>query len=349
MPLQIIRQDITKLSCDAIVNAANVDLRGGGGVDGAIHKAAGPELMAECRTLGGCCTGEAKLTKGYALPCKYVIHTVGPIWEDGRHGEPQLLTACYRNSLELAKAHDCRSVAFPLIATGSYGYPKEEALRIATDTISAFLLEHDSDMLVYLVVFGEQAYRISGRLFSDVESFIDQHYVDAHLDRRRENRRSERIRRPDFKFSASGNFKAADFGVAAPCALNAADDAPGDLEAFIEQIDESFSQMLLRKIAEKGMTPPQCYNAANVDRKLFSKIRNNEKYHPGKATVLAFAVALKLTFPETEELLMKAGFALSHSSKFDLIVEYFIRKGEYNIFRINEVLFDNDQSLLGGV
>lgn len=327
MPLEIVRNDITKMTVDAIVNAANESLLGGGGVDGAIHYAAGPGLLAECKTLGGCKTGKAKITGGYNLPAKYVIHTVGPIYEDGKHGEKDLLESCYRESLALAKAHNCETVAFPLISSGVYGYPKDQALKVAIDVISDFLLENE--MKVYIVIFDKAAYKISEKLFSDIAEYIDDNYVDEHTDYRRE---SMRMYMP---------IMAADM---CECKAMAPDD---DLDAKLKQIDESFSQMLLRKIDEKGMTDAECYKKANIDRKLFSKIRSDVNYKPSKPTAIAFAISLELTLSETEDMLKKAGFALSHSNKFDIIIEYFISKGNYNIFEINEALFAFDQSLLG--
>ena len=337
MPFQIIRQDITKMHCDAIVNAANNSLLGGGGVDGAIHRAAGPELLEECRTLGGCATGKVKMTGGYHLPAKYVIHTVGPIWRGGTHGEPELLRSCYENALKLAAEHGFESIAFPLISAGVYGYPKGQAVQIAVETISRFLLDHE--MQVYLLIFGKADYLAGSQLFSEIQSFIDDHYVEAHSDlrleqRRRANQAREALEAEDLSVS-SMPMMAPSMG-----AWN-----PG---AYIDdQLDESFSQMVLRKIDEVGMTDVQCYKKANLDRKLFSKIRSNLHYQPSKPTAIALAVALELPLEETRDLLQKAGFALSHSNKFDLIVEYFIRNGNYDVYQINEVLFAFDQALLG--
>ncbi len=346
MPLQIVRNDITKMNVDAIVNAANTSLLGGGGVDGCIHRAAGPELLEECRKLGGCKTGSAKMTKGYVLPCKYVIHAVGPRWRDGSHGERELLVSCYRTSLELAKGKKCETVAFPLISSGIYGYPKDQALRVAIDTICEFLLENE--MTVYLVIFDKKAYRISGKLFEDLVEYIDDKYVDEHTDRYCERmRRQNAFRKSRFDFEAEV-YTRMDESDAADMFPMAVPKAAKSLEDALKQLDESFSEMLLRKIDERGMTDAQCYRKANIDRKLFSKIRSNRLYKPSKPTAIAFAIALELSLDETKEMLGKAGFALSHSNKFDIIIEYFIENENYNIFEINEALFAFDQSLLGG-
>ena len=337
MPLQIVRNDITKMKVDAIVNAANSSLLGGGGVDGCIHRAAGPELLQECRTLHGCETGGAKITKGYKLPCRYVIHAVGPIYRDGRHQEQKLLESCYKTSLNLAKEHGCKSVAFPLISSGIYGYPKDQALKVAVDAISTFLMEND--MMVYIVIFDRKAYQISGKLFADIAAYIDDRYVEEHTDSRREQMRRLKTLGESVCLSAAS----------ASMPPETADKCVGrkTLEDALNQIDESFSEMLLRKIDESSMTDAQCYKKANIDRKLFSKIRSDKFYKPSKPTVLAFALALELPIAEMRDMLSKAGFALSHSSKFDIIVEYFVEQGNYNVHEINEALFAFDQSLIG--
>ena len=247
MPLEIVRNDITKMKVDAIVNAANESLLGGGGVDGAIHRAAGSGLLAECRTLGGCKTGKAKITGGYNLPAKYVIHTVGPIYNDGKHGEKALLESCYGESLALAKEHNCETVAFPLISSGVYGYPKDQALKVAIDVISDFLLENE--MTVYIVIFDKAAYKISEKLFSDIAEYIDDNYVDEHTDYSRERIRMNAL--PSMAPRKRRKKSDDDFLEMCDCKAMLPED---DLDAKLKQIDESFSQMLLRKIDEKGMT-----------------------------------------------------------------------------------------------
>ncbi len=357
MPFEIVRNDITRMKVDAIVNAANNSLLGGGGVDGAIHRAAGPELLEECRTLGGCETGDAKITKGYRLPCKYVIHTVGPIWQGGYRNEKESLAACYASSLRLALAHHCESIAFPLISAGAYGYPKDEAIKIATDAIRDFLLSHD--MHVFLVIFDRTSFAISKKLYAHIQAFIDDSYIDPFYEeaerRRRQNNvmfPSQAASAPMAKPQASPRRENAERDTAAALADSPVMEecaAGSALEDYLKRMDEGFREMLIRKIDERGMTDAECYKKANIDRKLFNKIKNQADYKPGKSTVLAFAVALKLSLEETEEMLKKAGFSLSHSSKFDLIVEFFITRGNYDIFEINEALFSFDQKLLGSV
>ena len=330
MPLEIVRNDITKMHVDAIVNATDPTLSGGGGVDGAIHRAAGPRLEAACKALGGCKTGEAKATGGFDLPCKYILHTVGPIWRGGAFGERALLTACYQNALALARARGCESVAFPLISSAAHGYPKAQALRVAVEAITEFLTENE--MEVYIVVFTRDEVEVSEKLFRAVEQYIDDVYVGERYDAPREMQRRAYSRQQTLYAPAESAPRAG---------------ADLDLETLLGQVDESFGQMLLRKIDEQGMTDAECYKRANVDRRLFHKIKNNPGYRPGKQTALAFAIALRLSLAETKELLMKAGFALSHSNKVDIVVEYCIMDGNYDIFEINEVLFKFDLPPLG--
>ena len=352
MPFEMVRNDITKMNVDAIVNTANRSLLGGGGVDGAIHKAAGPELLEECRTLGGCETGEAKITKGYRLPARYVIHTVGPVWHGGTSGEKELLSACYRHSLELAAAHGCETVAFPMISAGAYGYPRDKALAVAVDEITRFLLDHD--MTVYLVVFGRESLMTGKKLFRDIQEYIDDVYAETRI-RRRRDRSREHLWRNDEKAALDLDLQISQ-NIYEEARLNSAPSAPlgamgcgagPDWDAILKKTDEGFSKALIRLIDEKGLTDVECYKKANVDRKLFSKILSNPDYRPSKPTVLAFAVALELSLPEAEALLKKAGFSLTRSREFDIILEYCLSHRYYNLYEINEFLFEHDQPLLG--
>lgn len=394
MPLLIVRNDITKMRVDAIVNAAKPSLLGGGGVDGAIHAAAGPELLEACRKLGGCLPGQARVTPGFRLPCKWVIHTVGPVWQGGGAGERETLLSCYRSSLELAESLGCESLAFPLISSGAYGYPKEAAVETAREAIQRFLWEHE--MTVYLVLYGEESLAASQKYFDQIREYIDNAYVREHPYRR--NRRESLFhRRKDDPNSPEIYAKLSDLPSEAasmslyqsaweedtasaapeqtsqetapkPAPQTAAQPSPqaakhevkeeppcfaaansASFDSRFGRLDESFQQMLLRKIDERGMTDAACYKRANIDRKLFSKIRKDVRYKPSKPTALAFAVALELDVEETEELLEKAGFALSRSSRFDLIVRWFIERRIYDVFTINEALFEFDQALLGNV
>ncbi|SCZ81777.1 macro domain-containing protein [Acidaminobacter hydrogenoformans] len=330
MPLKFVRNDITKMNVDAIVNAANTKLQMGGGVCGAIFEAAGARLLqVECNQIGGCEVGDAVITKGYQLPAKYVIHAVGPIWQGGGNNEEALLKSCYSSAMTLAVEHGLSSIAFPLISSGIYGYPKDEALRVAVTAISEFLMKHELE--VYLVMFDKKAFVLSQKLVASIDQYIDDHYVDERM----VSERHRGLEHYEVEELESAN---------RPSARVSRDMS---LDERLSRLDESFSAMLLRLIDEKGMTDVEAYKRANIDRRLFSKIRSNPDYNPSKATAIAFAIALGLNLRETRELLGKAGYTLSRSSRFDLIVAYFIELEVYDIFKINEVLFAYDQSLLG--
>ena len=337
MPFTIIRQDITRMQVDAIVNAANTQLAMGGGVCGAIFRAAGPaRLQAACDKVSPIQTGEAAITPGFDLPAKYVIHAAGPVYQQWNPAESaRLLRSAYRSSLELAEKNHCVSIAFPLISSGIYGYPKDQALQVAVSAIREFLADHD--MEVYLVIFDRVSFAVGKELLGAVESYIDEHYVDAHPVSRRNLLEVE--------------YQAMDSAMMAPPPVQAAPmaTAPQALDDLMERLDEPFNTTLLRLIDAKRMTDTEVYKRANIDRKLFSKIRTGKGYTPSKRTILALAIALKLTLPETDDLLERAGYALSHSQKFDVIVEFFIVSGKYDIFEINQVLFQYDQPLLGAV
>lgn len=332
MPFTIVRQDITKMNTDAIVNAANTELQMGGGVCGAIFRAAGAEkLQAACNQAAPIQTGKAVITPGFGLPAKYIIHAAGPVY-DRRNPEQSraYLYSAYTQSLKLAEKHGCESIAFPLISSGIYGYPKAEALEIATAAIKAFLEKHDKD--IYLVIFDKEAFAVSKKLLGEVESYIDQHYVDAQQSSRRSLLYIEKKSLDAVRAAMPAPMMAPNAGV----------------EELLTHLDEPFSDALLKLIDAKGKTDVEVYKKANIDRKLFSKIRTGKGYTPKKPTILALAAALELSLDETDDLLARAGYALSHASKFDVIVEFFFLKGNYNIYEINEVLFQYDQPLLGG-
>jgi len=342
MPFTIIRQDITKMEVDAIVNAANTDLLMGGGVCGAIFNAAGAvELQTACDALAPVQTGKAVITPGFALPAKHIIHAAGPVYS---HTNPKdserLLRSAYLNSLKLAVEHKIESIAFPLISSGIYGYPKDQALQVATTAIQDFLSEHDMD--VFLVVFDRDSFMVSKIVLGEVASYIDEYYVGKHMIRRRDFLRVER--------EALDEAEIAEYNAPMMQMERELQEPPtAGITTLVNNLDESFSTTLLRLIDARGMTDVEVYKRANIDKKLFSKIRADKGYRPSKRTVIAFAIALELTLRETRDLLERAGFALSHSHKFDVIVEYFIIKRRYDIFEINEVLFKYDQQLLGGV
>ena len=341
MPFTIVRQDITKLKVDAIVNAANTDLAMGGGVCGAIFKAAGAlELQAACDKLAPIKTGEAVITPGFGLRAKFIIHASGPVYSQrNKEQNEQLLRAAYTNSLKRAVENNCISIAFPLISSGIYGYPKDEALQVATSAIQDFLKDYDLE--VTLVVFYKSSFAVSRELLGAVESYIDEHFFEKHQIKRRQLLDAEK-----------GALEEAleEEGIFSPKILESmqAPLARAGIDDFVDNLDEPFSMTLLRLIDAKGKTDVEIYKRANLDRKLFSKIRTSRNYMPSKRTAVGLAIALELSLDETEDLLERAGYALSHSQKFDVIVEYFIVSGKYDIFEINEVLFKYDQPLLGG-
>ncbi len=335
MPFTIVRQDITLMQVDAIVNAANTELLMGGGVCGAIFNAAGAaQLQAACDKLSPIETGKAAVTPGFNLPAKFIIHAAEPVYSRWHKKKSEdLLRSAYMESLKLALENNCESIAFPLISSGIYGYPKDEALKVAVSAIKDFLNDHDMD--VYLAVFDKSSFNVSKKLLGDVKSYIDQKYADTHHQERRRllDTESKAIYREQNRQMFSGVMPAA---------------APKRLDDMLMEMDVPFNITLLGLIDKKGKTDAEVYKKANISRKLFSKIRTGNGYMPSKRTILALAIALELSLRETDDLLERAGYALSHSQKFDVIVEYFIINKIYDIFEINQVLFTYDQPLLGG-
>ncbi|MBQ7245605.1 MAG: macro domain-containing protein [Firmicutes bacterium] len=383
MPLEIIRNDITKVEADAIVNTANPEVAYGAGVDSAIYAAAGAEeLLAERAKIGRMVPGAAAVTPAFKLSAKYIIHTVGPVWQGGDHGEAETVASCYRNALNLAKENDCESIAFPLIATGTYGFPKDLALKIAIAEISSFLFEND--MTVYMVVYDKEAFVLSGKLFSDVTEYIKENEIlqrqereyptessypfakrrrrllDAAANvREREPRLEQTVfdalsesMSPDLLLSELDDYQelSSPINMSVDASAGAIVDASADAIGIDERLKNkgaTFQESLFRIIDRKGLKDSVVYKKANIDRRLFSKIKSNVDYKPSKQTVLAFAIALELNLDETLDLLGRAGMTLSKSSEFDIIMEYCIDNRITNIMDINCILFDHDQPLLG--
>lgn len=320
----MIQQDITKVQVDAIVNAANNELVRGGGVCGAIFQAAGvTELTNACAEIGYCATGAAVVTDAFLLPARYIIHTVGPVWQGGNHGEAAALRSCYESSLRLAVEHHCESIAFPLISSGIYGYPQKEALEIAVSTIKEFQLLNETELDVYLVIFDRATVEISEALALDVHRYLDENLM------------------PLARTSLEPKFMLQEQLILESEYVKSA------LDDHHFELAETFTEKLLRFIDERGLKDPEVYKRANISRKHFSKIRNDIHYNPTKKTVIALAVSLQLSLDETDELLEAAGYTLSNSRKFDVIIKYFIERNIYDVFQINEVLFTFDEQLLG--
>lgn len=347
MPLQIIRQDITKMKVDAIVNTTNEEMVGYSGVDLAVHEGAGPLLDMECEKIAPLGLGTAKITKGYNLDAKYIIHTSGPVWRGGLVGESIILKSCYIESLKLAVANGCNSVAFPLISSGTYGYPKDQVLKFAIQVITEFLFDHE--LMVYICVFDRTSYEFSKKLFAEISEVIDDSYVDdyeedsfADVMAFESAILSDEIVHED----SSGTVPK----MMAPRAVEISSAKGKTLPDYLKDMDKSFAYKLFDLIDERGMTDVECYKKANVDKKTFSKIKcNPQTYKPSKQTAVAFAIALKLNLDETQDLLASAGLTLSRSFTFDKIIRYFIQKEVYDIFEINEALFEFDQVLLGNI
>ncbi len=351
MPFQIIRQDITKIETDAVVNPTDEKLSGAGGVDFAIHTAAGNELREECRALGGCNTGEAKATHGFNLPAKFIIHTVGPKYRGGKEGEAELLAACCRNSLALAEKLGCKSIAFPLISAGTFGCPAQLVLTTLTAQIRKFL--RTTEMDVYLCVFDRRGFWLSGKMFGKIQQFIDDNYVETHSPMRNVNAyrqadygaRRENSRLEDI--AEANECDSLDDGIVSLGKIQTPDFVrfEYDYQKEMLPLDESFIDCLDRLMKEKGVTPKECYTAANLDRKTFSKIKQSGRV--SKIGAVSLAVGLKLNINETLDLLQKAGYTLSSSLIFDVIIVYCLKKKIYDIDEINFILFDNDVAQLG--
>ena len=344
MPFLMIRNDITKVEADAIVNPANRNLLQGSGTSRAIYQAAGEQaLTAACAAIGHCEPGGAVCTPAFGLPAKYIFHAVCPAWRGGSSGEAEQLARTYRSALKLAEEHRCESVAFPLLSTGNYGYPKDRAFRIAADTITQFVLDHD--IMVYLVLYDSASVAVSRKLFPGVEEYIDDHYVARNDESYWFGRHHREC--PEREAAVEEDGSAGVLPVPGRPAAPEASAASGSLERLMQGLGEGFTARLLRFIDERGLKDSTVYKQSNISRQHFSKIQCNADYQPKKKTVLAFAVGLRLTEAETAELLQSAGYAFSDSSRQDWIVRYCLAHKIYNVYQVNALLFEYGQEQLG--
>ena len=324
MPFRIIRNDITKVKADAIVNTANPDPVIGGGTDSAVYAAAGKApLLAQRKKIGAIAPGQAVSTDAFALNAKYIIHTVGPVWVNGDSGEREVLRSCYMNSLSLASQLGCESIAFPLISTGTYGFPKDEALSIALSEIGKFLLLHEMDVI--LVVFDRKALELSEELAGSIDQFIDERAASALREIEYGPNNYALSRRRRLVSEAAGK----------------------NLSDVLSGAGKTFQQKLFELIDKSGMSDVEVYKKANIDRKVFSRIRSKADYTPKKKTAVALAIALELDLKQTLDLLGRAGITFSPSNTFDLIITYFLQNRNYDIFEINAALFKYGQPILG--
>ncbi|MDD3218097.1 MAG: macro domain-containing protein [Lachnospiraceae bacterium] len=335
MPLLMIRNDISKVQADAIVNPANTRLIEGNGTSRAIYLEAGEEqLRKACEKIGFCPVGKSVITDAFYLQARYIIHAVGPRWSIMNLKKEKLLYSAYRESLLLAKEYQLESIAFPLLSAGYYGCPKATALKIAVAAISDFLI--DEEMLVYLVLYDAEAVKLSHKLSSSVEEYIDNHYVETH---------PETFCFPETRYKETQENMQRTYP--SMCTAPSPKQMARSLDDLMQLSKETFTDRLFRLIDERGLKDSQVYHKANIDRKLFSKIRKGNGYTPSKKTILALAVALELSLDDTKDLLMKAGLALSNCSKSDVIISYFIENKQYDIYEINEVLFAYGENILG--
>ncbi len=326
MPFEIIRQDITKMKVDAIVNSTNPEPVVGGSTDRKIHQAAGPKLIEERKRFGYLKTSEAVMTQGYLLPAKHVIHTVGPIYRGGIAGEAKQLKDAYLNSLKVADQNHLESIAFPLISSGTFGYPKDQALDLAIDAIKSFLVDHE--MLVYLVVYDDTSFKLSKERVKNVESYLSEHYAFGE----------------DYRHAT---FEDSYISIKHFNTMEEVSSSKRHLADVIDELDETFTQKLFRLINEKKLNETDVYKGANMSRQHFSKIRSDDHYQPKKETVMGLAIAMKLSLDETKDLLESAGYAISPSMKFDMIVQYHIENKIYDLYQVNLVLYHYEQKLIG--